>query len=214
MALVRIEAGGRLVDDDAASAGRPARSRCRAAASCRPRIRRPPSCATSQRLVCLSSACDELAPLARARHALERREVIEHALGAQVRIEAELLRQVAEDLADVVGLRRGRRCRRVGRCPSRAAAAWRSVRISVDLPAPLGPSRPNMPAGMSSETLFRARTPLAYVFERPEMERFMTRVRRGGLRYPAITAGSIDPNCHPERSEGLQSRSPPSLRSR
>ena len=35
------------------------------------------------------------------------------------------------------------------------------VRISVDLPAPFGPSRPNMPGGISSETPFSALTPPA-----------------------------------------------------
>jgi hypothetical protein len=34
------------------------------------------------------------------------------------------------------------------------------VRIRVDLPAPLGPSKPNIPAGMRSETPFKACTPL------------------------------------------------------
>src|SRR6185503_16833888 len=54
------------------------------------------------------------------------------------------------------------------------------VRISVDFPAPLGPRRPNIPEGMSSETLFRARTPFEYVFERFEIVRFMSRRRRVG----------------------------------
>ena len=35
------------------------------------------------------------------------------------------------------------------------------VRISVDLPAPLGPSSPYIPTGMSSVMSWRARTPLA-----------------------------------------------------
>ena len=34
------------------------------------------------------------------------------------------------------------------------------VRMSVDLPAPLGPSSPYMPCGMVSETSSSARTPL------------------------------------------------------
>jgi hypothetical protein len=34
-------------------------------------------------------------------------------------------------------------------------------RISVDLPAPFGPSRPNMPRPISRETSARARVPLA-----------------------------------------------------
>ena len=33
------------------------------------------------------------------------------------------------------------------------------VRMSVDLPAPFGPSRPNMPLGIVSEMSLRARTP-------------------------------------------------------
>ena len=45
------------------------------------------------------------------------------------------------------------------------------VRISVDLPAPLGPRRPYIPRGMSRLTLRRARTPLAYVLETPRMAR-------------------------------------------
>jgi hypothetical protein len=35
------------------------------------------------------------------------------------------------------------------------------VRISVDLPAPFGPSSPYMPRGMDSVTWSRARVPLA-----------------------------------------------------
>src|SRR5215467_12205208 len=42
-----------------------------------------------------------------------------------------------------------------------------SVRISVDFPAPFGPSRPYMPRGMLSETWSRALTPFGYVFDRP-----------------------------------------------
>ena len=34
------------------------------------------------------------------------------------------------------------------------------VRISVDFPAPLGPSRPNIPGPIVSDTLLSARTPL------------------------------------------------------
>ena len=36
--------------------------------------------------------------------------------------------------------------------PSSALWSVASVRISVDLPAPFGPSSPNMPAGIVSET--------------------------------------------------------------
>ena len=40
------------------------------------------------------------------------------------------------------------------------------MRISVDLPAPFGPSRPNMPGAMASETSSSARVPFGYVFDR------------------------------------------------
>src|SRR6185295_6393203 len=43
------------------------------------------------------------------------------------------------------------------------------VRISVDLPAPFGPSSPNMPVGIASETSCSALTPLEYVLDRPSM---------------------------------------------
>ena len=43
------------------------------------------------------------------------------------------------------------------------------MRISVDLPAPLGPSRPYIPAGIVSETSFSACTPLGYVLETPRI---------------------------------------------
>ena len=99
----------------------------------------------SQRLVCWSSACDELAPLACGRHALERREMVEHALGAQVRIEAELLRQVAEDLSDGVGLGEDVDVAEAD-VPVSGCCSVAMVRMSVDFPAPFGPSSPNMPA--------------------------------------------------------------------
>ncbi len=59
--------------------------------------------------------------------------------------------------------------------PESGCCSVAMVRMSVDLPAPFGPSRPNIPAGISSETLLRARTPLAYVLERRSMTRFMAR---------------------------------------
>jgi hypothetical protein len=43
--------------------------------------------------------------------------------------------------------------------PASASCSVAIVRISVDLPAPFGPSRPNMPFGMSSVTESSARTP-------------------------------------------------------
>ena len=61
--LVGIEARGRLVDDEQLRVDRRARSRCRAAASCRRRIRRRSSCARP-RDWSAAAARDELAPLA------------------------------------------------------------------------------------------------------------------------------------------------------
>src|SRR6187551_3862258 len=54
------------------------------------------------------------------------------------------------------------------------------VRISVDLPAPLGPRRPYIPRGMSRLTLCRARTPLAYVLETLRMARCIGPGSSGG----------------------------------
>src|SRR5438093_7991552 len=47
------------------------------------------------------------------------------------------------------------------------------MRMSVDLPAPLGPSRPNIPGGIDSDTSSSARVPFGYVFERPSMRSSM-----------------------------------------
>src|SRR5919201_4454915 len=43
------------------------------------------------------------------------------------------------------------------------------MRMSVDFPAPLGPSKPNMPCGIASETSSSARVPFGYVLERFSM---------------------------------------------
>src|SRR5690349_20567884 len=63
------------------------------------------------------------------------------------------------------------------------------VRISEDLPAPFGPSSPNMPAGTSSETSSKARTPLAYVFDKLRIAS-MSSLRSFiyGWRYDAMLA--------------------------
>src|SRR6478672_2946540 len=63
--------------------------------------------------------------------------------------------------------------------PASGCCSVAMVRISVDLPAPFGPRRPNIPAGMSSETLLSARTPLPYVFDRFAMDRFIVSRREG-----------------------------------
>ena len=45
--------------------------------------------------------------------------------------------------------------------PSVGVCSVAIVRISVDLPAPFGPSRPYMPRGIDSVTWSRARVPFA-----------------------------------------------------
>src|SRR5205085_2330057 len=57
--------------------------------------------------------------------------------------------------------------------------------MSVDLPAPFGPSRPNIPGGISSETLRNARTPFAYVFESSLIES----IRSPGSRDATMASG-------------------------
>src|SRR4051812_15919332 len=47
------------------------------------------------------------------------------------------------------------------------------MRMSVDLPAPFGPSSPYMPVGMVRVTSFSAWTPLGYVLEMPRMSSCM-----------------------------------------
>jgi hypothetical protein len=44
--------------------------------------------------------------------------------------------------------------------PESASCRVAMVRINVDLPAPFGPSRPNMPVGMVRLTFWSALTPL------------------------------------------------------
>src|SRR5258708_27123512 len=53
--------------------------------------------------------------------------------------------------------------------PASASCNVASVRISVDLPAPLGPRSPNMPVGMVSDTPDSALTPFGYILDRPEI---------------------------------------------
>src|SRR3954453_5781631 len=55
--------------------------------------------------------------------------------------------------------------------PKSGSCSVAIVRMSVDLPAPLGPRRPYIPRGMSRLTLRNARTPLVYVLETPRMAR-------------------------------------------
>src|SRR5262249_19264003 len=57
------------------------------------------------------------------------------------------------------------------------------VRIRVDLPAPLGPRSPYIPAGMVSETSSSALTPFGYVLERCSTRRTAFAVAIDSSRY-------------------------------
>src|ERR1017187_4982515 len=50
--------------------------------------------------------------------------------------------------------------------PLSASCSVARVRIRVDLPAPFGPRRPNMPCGMDKQTSCNACVPLGYRLER------------------------------------------------
>ena len=62
------------------------------------------------------------------------------------------------------------------------SGSWRvaMVRMRKLLPAPLGPTRPNMLLPMESDKLLIALTPFGYVLERPTM----VRAKRGNLMGP------------------------------
>jgi hypothetical protein len=94
---------------------------------------------------------DHALALALAGDALEHRHLVEHRVGRDARIDAEILRQIAERAAQPLGL--GEHVDVAERIVP-AVGAWSvaTVRISVDLPAPLGPSRPNMPRGIDRLT--------------------------------------------------------------
>ena len=150
--LLRVEPGGRLVEHEQLRA-----------AEQRLRQRDAPAHAARQRPDALVG---DVVEADRAQHAphlgvalaavgplLEGRDVVDELERREVRVEPGLLRQVAEPAADLG------RCARVARvAPEQAqlAAAGRStvasIRISVVLPAPFGPSRPVMPVPMSSVT--------------------------------------------------------------
>ena len=125
MPLVGVEPRGRLVDDEEARASRErdrdAEPLLHAAGESADRF-----LARVPQVGLLEQRVDEIASLAGVGHALQLREMIEHALGAEVRVEAEFLRQVAENLSNVVGLGEDVDVAEADRCPSRAAAAWRS----------------------------------------------------------------------------------------
>src|SRR5262245_526389 len=60
--------------------------------------------------------------------------------------------------------------------------------MSVDFPAPLGPSKPNIPCGISSETSLSARVPFGYVFERCSIR---SSIRLGERDSPCATTSRV-----------------------
>ena len=78
--------------------------------------------------------------------------------------------------------------------PESASWSVAIVRMSVDLPAPFGPSSPNMPVGIVSDTSCRALTPLGYVLDRPSM-------RSSSMASPFDRIGSLP--YYGERGERL-----------
>src|SRR5450830_674317 len=61
------------------------------------------------------------------------------------------------------------------------------VRISEDLPAPFGPSKPNIPLGISRLTSLMALTPLAYVLFSCLIDSMCSTLQSLGLKKPANT---------------------------
>src|SRR6476620_10890993 len=101
--------------------------------------------------------------------------------------------------------------------PESASCSVAIVRISVDLPAPFGPSSPNMPVGIVSETSCSALTPLGYVLDRPSMRSssmaspfgsiwIATVLRRAGGKVGLRRSEQILRNVHPRQFDGNAQR--------
>jgi hypothetical protein len=100
-ALLGVEAGGRLVDDDEA---RVAEQRLRDAEALPHPAREAAELllADGEEVDALEQCAHRLAPRLRIDDALQAREVVEQVLGGDARVDAEVLRQVAEDAAHCV----------------------------------------------------------------------------------------------------------------
>ena len=148
VALLGVEAGGRLVDDDQLRLADAAPARCRSAGACRRRSRPAPSCARptgspaaaalrrfrgARRASAMPFSTARWSSMSQRRHA---------------RVDAEVLRQVAERAAQRVRARAARRCRRSGSRRGSASAAWRCSASATTCRHRSGPSRPNMPRGI------------------------------------------------------------------
>ena len=86
-------------------------------------------------------------------------EVIQQVDGGEFRVDAELLRQIAEDFADF-GLLLEDIDAVERMAPESGSCRVATVRMRELLPAPFGPRRPNMLFPIVKETFFSARTPL------------------------------------------------------
>jgi hypothetical protein len=86
---------------------------------------------------------------------LTHREVLEQLRAGHFRVDPKLLRKIAECLAHLALLAEQVE---IAETIEPWSGSWSVaiIRISVDLPAPFGPSNPNMPRGIVSVTSFRA----------------------------------------------------------
>src|SRR5690348_2141989 len=87
--------------------------------------------------------------------------------------------------------------------PASGSCRVAMMRISVDLPAPLGPSRPNIPGAMVSETSSSARVPFWYVLERCSIRRFILEPR-GGMGWSTVRRSPDDLQRDEEESAGRE----------
>src|SRR5687767_7197174 len=78
-------------------------------------------------------------------------------------------------------------------CPSVGRVMVARMRMSVDLPAPFGPSRPSTPGPSSSEKSSRPRTPPLYVFPTCSMDSFIALSSRPGTDGPARKYVEVEP---------------------
>ena len=158
-ALLRVEPGRRLVDDDQLRVADAARRRRRGAAACRRRRCRLAACARPTGS-CVGAATRRRRAAAHARRRpsaprSDRADAPRSLLGGS-RTTAAGSRASRE--RDPSG--GPRRCCSKRIAPASGSCSVATIRISVDLPAPFRPSRPYMPAGIVRVTLFSACTPL------------------------------------------------------
>ena len=159
VALFRVEAGGRLVDDDQLRVTQQGLGDPEALAHAAG-IGGHGLLGVLGQVGLLQQGFDDLFAFLRIGQPLEDGEMVEHGPGRHPRIDAEILRQIAQRGAQRLGVLDDIEISPKAADPLSGACSVARVRISVDLPAPLGPSKPNMPLGMSSVTPSMARTPL------------------------------------------------------